>query len=60
MTIFLTKVAMSISHLIFRFCSFVTIRSERWLSRFGTLVFIVVVVRMFFLGIFGFIFLLDH
>jgi hypothetical protein len=38
MTIFITKVAMSISLLIFIFCSFVSIRSKSCLSGFGTLI----------------------
>jgi hypothetical protein len=59
MTIFITKVAMSVSLLIFIFFSFVTIRGGSYLSGFGTLMFLVVVVRMLLLGILGFIFLMD-
>jgi hypothetical protein len=58
--IFPTKDTMSISLLTFRFCSFVTIRSESWLREFGTLVLLVVVARMLLLWILGFFFLLDY
>jgi hypothetical protein len=60
MTIFITKVAMSDSLLIFIFFSFVSIRSKSCMSGFGTLIFLVVVARMFLLGIIGFIFLLGN
>jgi hypothetical protein len=60
MTIVITKVAMSVSLLIFIFCSFVTVRSGRCLSKFGTLMLLVVVERMLFLGIIGFIFMLGN
>jgi hypothetical protein len=60
MTIFIKKVSMSISILIFIFCSFVSIRIKSYLSGFGTLIFLVVVVRMLLLGILGFIFLMDN
>jgi hypothetical protein len=60
MTMFPTKVAMFVNIFTFRFFSFVTIRSGIWLSGFMILVMLVVVVRMFLLGIFGFIFLLGH
>jgi hypothetical protein len=60
MTIFITKVAMSVSILTFIFFSFVTIRSRSCLSGFGTLMFLVVVARMLLLGILGFIFLLGN
>jgi hypothetical protein len=60
MTIFPTKVAMSVNLLIFRFFSFVTINSGSWLKGFGTLVLFVVVARMSLLGILGFIFMLGH
>jgi hypothetical protein len=60
MIIFPTKVAISLSLLTFRFWSFVTIRSESCVSGFGTLVLLLVVVRMLLLGVFGFIFLLRH
>jgi hypothetical protein len=59
MTIFITKFAMSLSLITFIFCSSVTIRSERCLSGFGTLILFVVVVRMLLLWIIGFIFLMD-
>jgi hypothetical protein len=60
MTIFITKVAMSVSILTFIFCSFVTIRSGSCLSGFGTLMLLVFVARMLLLGILGFIFLLGN
>jgi hypothetical protein len=59
MTIFITKVVMVVSVLIFIFFSFVTIRSGSCLSGFGTLMLLVVVVSMLFLGILGFIFLMG-
>jgi hypothetical protein len=59
MTIFITKVAMSVNILTFIFFSFVTIRSVSCLSGFGTLILLVVVARMLLLGILGFIFLMD-
>jgi hypothetical protein len=59
MTIFITKVSMFVSLLIFIFFSFVTIRSSSSLSGFGTLMLIFVVRRMLLLGILGFIFLLG-
>jgi hypothetical protein len=58
MTIFPTKVSMYVTSLLtFGFFSFVTIRSKSWWRGFGTLVLLVVVVRMFLLGILGFIFI---
>jgi hypothetical protein len=55
MTMFITKVPMSVSILIFIFCSFVSIRRKSCLSGFGTLI-LLVVARMLLLGILGFIF----
>jgi hypothetical protein len=46
MTIFITKVAMSVSLLTFIFFSFVTIRSGSCLSGFGTLILLLVVAMM--------------
>jgi hypothetical protein len=60
MIMFLTKVGMFVSLLIFIFFSFVTIRNKSLLRGFGTLVLLVVVARMLLLGIFGFVFLLGH
>jgi hypothetical protein len=60
MTIFPKKVAMPVNLLIFRFFSFVTIRSGSWLRGFGTLFLLVVVVRMLVLGIILFVFMLGH
>jgi hypothetical protein len=59
MNIFITKVAMYVSLLTFIFFSFVTIRSRSCLSGSGALILLVVVARMFLLGILGFIFLMD-
>jgi hypothetical protein len=58
MTIFPTKVAMSIDPVTFGFFFFVTIRSNSWWTGFGTLV-LLVVARMFLLGIIGLIFFLG-
>jgi hypothetical protein len=60
MTIFPPKFAMYVSLLTFSFFSFVTIRSRSWLRRFGTLVLLVVVARILFLGILGFVFMMDY
>jgi hypothetical protein len=60
MTISPTKLAMLVSLLTFGVFSFVTIVSRSWLRGFGTLVFLVVMERMFPLRILGFIFLLGH
>jgi hypothetical protein len=60
MTIFPRKVVMYVSLITFRFCSFVTIRIRGWRRGFGTLVLLVIVARIFLLGILGFIFSLDH
>jgi hypothetical protein len=60
MTIFITKVAMYVSLLIFIFFSFVSIRSGSCLSEFGTLILFVVVVRILLLEILRFIFLMDN
>jgi hypothetical protein len=59
MTIFITKVAMSVNLLIFVVCSFVTIRRKNFLSGFATLMLLLVVARMFLLGIRGVIFMMD-
>jgi hypothetical protein len=60
MTIFIKKFAMSVSILIFLFCSFVSIRRKNYLSGFGTLILLVVVARMLLLGSLGFIFLMEN
>jgi hypothetical protein len=61
MNIFPTKFAIFVTNLLtFIFFSFFTIRSGSWLRGFVTLILLVVVVRIFLLGILGFIFLLGH
>jgi hypothetical protein len=59
-TIFITKVAMPVSLIIFIFFSFVSIKNKSCLSGFGTLILLVVVAMMLLLGILGFIFLLSN
>jgi hypothetical protein len=60
MTIFLTKIAMHVNIITFVFFSSISIRNISWRRGFGTLVLLVVVARMFLLGIIEFIFLLGQ